>query len=106
MASSMSEARGSWPALPLEDWQETYGTLHMYTQVVGKVRLALSPPTNHWWHVPLYVTARGLTSSPIPYQDRTFQLDFDLFDHQLVVQSCDGDVRRIDLGPAVKDFYR
>ena len=76
----MSEARGSWPALPLEDWQETYGTLHMYTQVVGKIRLKLSPMLNQWWQVPLYVTARGLTTSPMPYQDRTFQMDLDLFD--------------------------
>ena len=102
----MLEARGSWPPLPLDAWQETYATLHMYTQVVGKIRLALSPMTNHWWHVPLYVTARGFTTSPIPHQDRTFQMDLDLFDHQLVVQTCDGDVRRIALGSAVKDFYR
>ena len=102
----MSEARGSWPALPLEDWQQTYATLHMYTQIVGKLRLKLSPMANHWWQVPLYVTARGLTTSPIPYQDRTFQMEFDLFDHQLVVQTSEGDVRRIALGPAVKDFYR
>ncbi|MDQ3810473.1 MAG: DUF5996 family protein [Chloroflexota bacterium] len=102
----MSEARGSWPSLPLEDWQDTYATLHMYTQIVGKIRLALSPMTNHWWQVPLYVTARGLTTSPMAYHDRTFQMDFDLFDHQLLVQTCDGDVRRVALGPAVKDFYR
>jgi hypothetical protein len=102
----MSEAHGSWPALPLDTWQETYGTLHMYTQIVGKIRLALSPMANQWWHVPLYVTARGLTTSPIPYKDGIFQMDLDLFDHQLVVQTCDGDVRRIALGPTVKDFYR
>ncbi len=78
----------------------------MYTQVVGKIRLALGPMTNHWWHVPLYVTARGLTTSPMPYGERTFQMDFDLFEHQLVVQTSDGEVRRIALGPAVKDFYR
>ena len=101
----MTEAHGSWPALPLEAWRETYATLHMYTQILGKVRLALSPMTNHWWHVPLYVTARGLTTSPMPYLDRTFQMDVDLCDHQLVVQTCDGDVRAIALGSTVKDFY-
>src|SRR5881296_1896013 len=79
-----------WPSLPLEAWRETYATLHLWTQVVGKVRLAQSPWLNHSWHVTLYVTARGLTTSPIPYGTRTFQVDFDFVDHRLTVQSSDG----------------
>ena len=67
----------SWPALPLEAWQDTYATLHMWTQIVGKVRLALSPLVNHWWEVPLYVSARGLTTSAIPYRDGIFEVEFD-----------------------------
>jgi Family of unknown function (DUF5996) len=94
-----------WPDLSLPTWPETRPVLHMYTQVVGKVRLALSPMENHWWQVPLYVTTRGLTTSPIPYADSCFQLDFDLFDHQLVVQTSEGEVRRIALGSSVKVFY-
>ena len=102
----MRTAQTPWLPLPLEHWLETYQTLHMYTQVVGKVRLALSPMTNQWWQVPLYLTARGLTTSPLPYGPRTFEMVFDFFDHHLVIQSSDGDERRIPLGPAVKDFYR
>jgi hypothetical protein len=94
-----------WPALPLAEWQETYTTLHMYSQVVGKVRLESSPMTNHWWQVPLYLTARGLTTSPIAHGDKSFQLDFDLFDHELVVLTSEGETRRIPLGSAVKTFY-
>src|SRR5215471_12808291 len=77
-----SMADNSWPSLPLEEWADTYATLHMWTQVVGKVRLALTPLINHWWNVPLYVTASGLTTSPMPYKDRTFQIDFDFIEHQ------------------------
>jgi len=68
----------AWPALPLDDWADTYATLHMFTQVVGKVRLARAPMVNHWWHVTLYVTSRGLTTGPIPDGQRTFQIGFDL----------------------------
>ena len=102
----MPEGHESWPELPFGTWRETYATLHMYTQIVGKIRLALSPMANHWWQVPLYVTARGLTTSPIPYGDRIFEIDFDLFDHQLIIQTCDGDISRIALGSSVRDFYR
>ena len=95
-----------WPALPLAEWQGTYTTLHMYSQVVGKVRLESSPMTNHWWQVPLYLTARGLTTSPIVHSGgKSFQLDFDLFDHELVALTSEGETRRIPLGSAVKDFY-
>ncbi|HEX8293643.1 MAG TPA: DUF5996 family protein [Pyrinomonadaceae bacterium] len=96
----------AWPALPFEEWRETSATLHMWTQVVGKVRLAQAPHVNHWWHVPLYVTPSGLTTSPVPYGRRTFQIDFDLIDHRLVIETNDGDVRALELAPrTVADFY-
>src|SRR5437016_1053584 len=76
-----------WPALRYGEGRETYATLHMWTQVVGKIRLALSPMVNHWWQSALYVTARGLTTSPIPYRGRLFEIMFDFIDHTLVVQS-------------------
>src|SRR3954451_7651951 len=72
-----------WPELPLEGWQDTYATLHMWTQIIGKIRLVQTPLINHWWNVPLYVTTRGLTTSMMPYKDRAFQIDFDFIDHQL-----------------------
>jgi hypothetical protein len=98
---------GSWPELRLQDWQDTYATLHMWTQVVGKLRLNYCSPVNHWWHTALYVTARGLTTSPIPYGNRTFQIDFDFVDHRLLVSTSDGEVRTLDLEPrSVADFYR
>jgi hypothetical protein len=97
----------SWPALPLKEWQDTYATLHMWTQIVGKVRLAQAPMLNHWWQVPLYVTARGLTTSPIPYGDVSFEISFDFLDHQLRIQTSDGAVRTLALAPrSVADFYR
>ena len=74
---SNRETTERWPALPLEAWRDTYETLHMWTQIVGKVRMKLSPFVNHWWHVTLYVTTRGLTTSPIPYKGGTFAVDFD-----------------------------
>jgi hypothetical protein len=96
----------AWPTLPLEAWSDTYATLHMWTQIVGKVRLAQSPWMNHSWHVTLYVTARGLTTSPVPYGDRTFQIDFDFVDHQLTVRSSDGRSSRLELQPmSVATFY-
>jgi hypothetical protein len=94
------------PALPLAEWQDTYATLHMWSQIVGKIRLTLTPLVNHWWNSPLYVTARGLTTSPIPYRERSFSLDFDFIDHGLEVRVSDGATRRLALGPrAVADFY-
>ncbi|HZE72756.1 MAG TPA: DUF5996 family protein [Pyrinomonadaceae bacterium] len=96
-----------WPELPLAEWQDTYATLHMWTQVVGKIRLAQTPLINHWWNVPLYVTARGLTTSPMPYHERTFQIDFDFIDHQLLVKLDDGSDANIPLVPcSVAEFYR
>jgi hypothetical protein len=102
-----TETTEKWPALPLEAWKDTCDTLHMWTQVVGKVRMALSPFENHWWHVTLYVTARGLTTSPIPYQDRTFEVDFDFIDHNLLIQTSDGTLKTMPLiSRSVADFYQ
>jgi hypothetical protein len=98
--------KAPWPELPLAAWTETCDTLHLYTQVVGKVRLVLSPMTNQWWQVPLYLTSRGLTTSPIPYGHRTFELDFDFIDHNLVLKTSDGATRGLALVPrSVADFY-
>ena len=96
-----------WPALPLSEWQDTYYTLHMWTQIVGKIRLMLSPMMNHWWQVPLYVTSRGLTTSPIPYADRNFEIAFDFIAHDLVIHTSDGATKAIALQPrSVADFYQ
>ena len=96
-----------WPSLPLAEWQDTRDTLHMWTQIVGKTRLALAPRENHWWHVPLYVSARGLSTTPIPYRSGAFEVEFDFIDHRLGVKTSDGAVRAIALRPqAVADFYR
>lgn len=95
-----------WPALPYEDWQPTRDTLHMYSQIVGKLRLALSPFEPEWANVPLYVTARGLTTSPVPLGLRVFDAEFDFFDHQVVLRDSDGGVERVPLrAQAVADFY-
>ena len=97
----------SWPALPLNAWQDTYATLHMWMQIAGKIRLRLTPRLNHWWNVPLYVNSRGLTTSPIPYQQRTFELQFDFVDHNLAVSTSDGQVSQFPLRPmSVAEFYR
>ena len=96
----------SWPPLPLAQWQDTYDTLHMWTQMVGKVRLAQTPLVNHFWNVPLYVNARGLTTSAMPYEGRTFELRFDFEDHALVLETSDRVVRTLPLAPCtVADFY-
>src|SRR5947207_3121390 len=87
MAQAALDQPDCWPALPLSSWKDTYATLHMWTQIVGKVRLALTPMVNHWWNVPLYVSARGLTTSSIPYRERAFELYFDFVAHQLVLQT-------------------
>ena len=96
----------AWPALPLEAWTDTYATLHLWTQIVGKVRLSCTPALNHSWHVTLYVTARGLSTSPIPYGSRTFEIDFDFLEHRLVVRSSDGRTTGFPLEPqSVATFY-
>jgi len=95
-----------WPALPLSEWADTYATLHMWSQVVGKVRLALSPRVNHWWEVPFYVSGRGLTTSPIPYEKGIFEVHFDFIDHKLDVITNGGEIRSLPLVPrTVADFY-
>lgn len=80
----------AWPALPLEQWEDTRATLHMWTQIVGKVRLEQTPLVNHYWNVPLYVSARGLTTTAMPYEDRFFEMEFDFVDHFLVIRCSDG----------------
>jgi hypothetical protein len=95
-----------WPELPTSAWRETYATLHLWTQIVGKIRLVRSPWLNHSWHVALYVTARGLTTSPIPDGVRTFQIDFDFIDHHLRISTSDGATRQFALaGQSVASFY-
>ena len=105
--NSTADQPECWPALPSESWKETCATLHMWTQIVGKVRLCLTPLVNHWWNVPLYVTARGLTTSRIPYHERAFELWFDFIAHRLVLETSDGIVKSLPLGPrSVADFYQ
>lgn len=87
-----------WPALRVADWTATRDTVHMWTQVVGKIRMAHAPMLNHWWQVPLYVSSRGLTTSSIPYGSRTFDIEFDFCNHRLVIRVGDGSSRMIDLG--------
>lgn len=95
-----------WPALRVDDWQPTRDTLHMWTQIVGKVRMAHTPLVNHWWQVPLYVSARGLTTSAIPYRTRVFEIEFDLSGHRLAIRDSSGAHREFPLEPMpVADFY-
>jgi hypothetical protein len=95
-----------WPALPLGEWKDTYATLHMWTQIVGKVRLAVTPLVNHWWNVPLYVNARGLTTSLMRSGASAFEIYFDFIEHQLVIHTCDNRSKTLALKPrSVADFY-
>src|ERR1700716_1641710 len=95
-----------WPELPTAAWRDTCATLQLWTQIVGKIRLAKSPWLNHSWHVALYVTPRGLTTSPIPDGARTFQIDFDFVDHVLRIETSDGAQRQLPLKPqSVANFY-
>lgn len=103
MSNSASQ---TWPTLELTTWQDTYTTLHMWTQIVGKIRMVQTPWINHSWHVPLYLTARGLTTSPMPYGDRILQIDFDFCEHQLKILTHDGGEQRVGLyARSVADFY-
>ncbi len=96
-----------WPALPFKEWQPTAETLHMWTQIVGKIRLSLSPWTNHSWHVTLYLTSRGLTTSPIPHGLHTFEIRFDFIEHELRVLKSTGAIRILRLVPqSVAEFYQ
>ena len=97
--STAASLTTAWPKLPLDEWQPTYATLHLWTQIVGKTRLRLSPKQNHWWHCTLYVTSRGLGTSPMPYGERTFEIDFDFLDHQLVARTSEGETRAMPLVP-------
>jgi hypothetical protein len=95
-----------WPALPLAEWRDTYATLHLWTQIVGKTRLAFAPMQNHWWQVTLYVIPRGLTTSAIPCGARTFAVEFDFLDHRLYVRTSDGAIGGFALEPcSVADFF-
>jgi hypothetical protein len=95
-----------WPELHLADWADTRDTLHMWAQIVGHIRMVLSPPVNHWWHVTLYVTSRGLTTSPIPYADHTFEIHFDFLEHRLLIATSRNQWRALKLEPkSVAEFY-
>ena len=103
----MSDSASGWPEIPVAEWADTRDTLQLMTQVVGKVRMENTPLMSHWWNVVLYVSARGLTTGLIPHGDRAFAIDFDFFDHQLVVSTTNGDRRAIPLKPGpIADFYR
>src|SRR5664279_718691 len=102
----MAETQVAWPALPLEGWRDTYATLHMWTQIVGKTRLRLAPWQNHWWHVSLYVTARGLGTGIMPYGGRSLDIEFDFVAHQLILRTGEGLTQTIKLEPmSVAAFY-
>ncbi|HEY5896529.1 MAG TPA: DUF5996 family protein, partial [Burkholderiales bacterium] len=97
----------AWPALPYREWKDTYETLRLWLQVVGKIRLVRSPWVNHQWHVTLYVTSRGLTTSPMPHGRRVFEIDFDFIDHRLLIQASDGASAMLALEPQpVSAFYK
>jgi hypothetical protein len=105
--SSLKRTEQDWPALPLGEWESTYRTLHLWTQIVGKIRLGLAPLQNHWWNVALYVSARGLTTSAIPYEGRAFEMEFDFIHHRLEIRTPDGGERFLALAPkSVAAFYR
>jgi hypothetical protein len=96
-----------WPPLPYEEWKDTYATLHMWTQMAGKVALALAPPVNQSWAIAMHLTARGLTTLPLTLGTRTFTIEFDFVEHRLVIQAIDGDRRTLALAPrSVAAFYR
>ncbi len=100
------EKTENYPPLPLNEWQDTNDTVHMWTQIVGKIRLVQTPLMNQWWNVPLYVTPRGLTTSAMPFEDKTFSIDFDFLNHKLIVETSFNDGFSFDLEPmTVADFY-
>jgi hypothetical protein len=106
MRTEVDGVMDPWPELPYDEWKETLGTLHMWLQIVGKLRVACVPWVNHQWHVTLHVTSRGLTTRPIPWGDGTFQVDFDFLDHTAVVSTADGHEEELALKPrSVADFY-
>jgi len=106
MPNSSASLLEDWPSLPSAAWDETRATLHMWTQIIGKIRLVQAPMINHWWQVPLYVTSRGLTTSPIPFGGRIFQIDLDFIEHRLQITVDDGRRERFALRPrSVADFH-
>jgi hypothetical protein len=106
VTDSKPATQPAWPALRVDDWTATRDTLHMWTQIVGKIRLSRAPLVNHWWQVTLYVTPRGLTTSAIPYAAGLFDIEFDFVDHRLHIRSSDGQTRQVALEPkSVADFY-
>jgi hypothetical protein len=105
--TTLPDSPECWPEIRLADWQDTYATLHMWTQIVGKIRLELTPRVNHWWNVPLYVSSRGLHTSLIPYGNRHFDMEFDFFEHKLFIRTTDAKIASIALAPrSVADFYK
>jgi hypothetical protein len=95
-----------WPELPLAEWKDTYDTLHLWTQIIGRIRLELSPFINHWWNTTFYVTARGITTSSIHYNGKHFQIDFDFIAHLLKIETNDGSIKNLSLRPcSVTEFY-
>ena len=105
--SLTSDSSECWPQIRLADWKDTCTTLHMWTQIVGKIRLELTPRLNHWWNVPLYVSPRGLTTSIIPYGTRQFEMEFDFVENQLVIRTSDPETASVALAPrSVADFYQ
>src|SRR5438105_6966351 len=106
MSSQRTANDEVWPALPYAEWKATYATLHMCLQIVGKVKLELTPFLNSWWNVTFTVTARGLTTSTIPFGQRMFQVDFDFIDHGMAIHMSDGSSRSMQLtARSVADFY-
>jgi hypothetical protein len=107
MVAFVADQPECWPSLRLDAWKNTYATLHMWAQIVGKVRLSLTPVVNHWWNVPLYVTARGLSTSRIPYGERSFEIWFNFIRHELALETSDGVMKILPLVPrSVADFYQ
>lgn len=107
MTPGSQTAVAQWPALPMAEWEDTYATLHMWTQIVGKIRFELTPLTNHFWNVTLYVTSRGLTTSPMPYQNSSFEIIFDFISDELRIETAEGSCKIISLQPmTVADFYK
>jgi len=107
MSTKSNLISAEWPELPFAEWESTLDTLHMWTQIVGKTRMAFEPRQNHWWNVTLYVTPVGLTTTPMPYKGRTFVVDFDFVAHRLVIQTSDGRQHTMRLGPcSVAAFYK
>jgi hypothetical protein len=102
----MVTENGQWPSLPYDEWKDTYATLHLWTQIVGKIALARTPPINHSWGVALLLTPRGLTTRTLPYGEQTFTIEFDFIDHQLRIRTSGGRVKELELAPrSVANFY-